>query len=218
MPDYSRGVIYTLRCLNDPNVYVGSTIQTLAVRMGGHRKHYYKNKVLGKNKEIVKDINDWKIELHELYPCLTKQELHRREGEVIREIGTLNKNIAGRTKKEYYIENADKNKEYYIENIDKIKENNKKYRIKNADKIKENEKEYRIENVDKLKEYFKQHRIENADKIKEKNKEYRIDNTDKIKEYKKEYYIKNADKRKKYRIENTDKTPKELQSKKEETI
>lgn len=29
------------------------------------------------------------------------QELNRREGEVIREIGTINKNIAGRTIKEY---------------------------------------------------------------------------------------------------------------------
>ena len=90
--------------------------------MGGHRKDYVKNKVLGQNKEIVKDINDWKIELHELYPCLTKQDLHRREGEVIREIGTLNKCIAGRNKKEWFIDNKDKMKEYfknnYIEKID----------------------------------------------------------------------------------------------------
>ena len=117
MPDYSKGVVYTIRCLNDPNIYVGSTIQPLSVRMGGHRKAYVKNKVLGFNKEIVKDINDWKIELHELFPCLTRQELHRREGEVIREIGTLNKNIAGRT-----------GKEYYIDNIETIKEKSKEYK------------------------------------------------------------------------------------------
>ena len=161
MPDYSKGVIYTIRCLNDPNVYVGSTIQPLSVRMGGHRSSYVKNKVLGLNKEIVKDINEWKIELHELYPCLTKQELLRREGEVIREIGTLNKCIAGRTTKEYRIENIDKKKEYDIRNADKIKEIHKEYYVNNIDKI----KEYLIKNDDKIKEYRKQY-----------NKEYHLKN------------------------------------------
>jgi hypothetical protein len=40
------------------------------------------------------------IELYEMYKCNTK-ELVKREGEIIRQIGTLNKNIAGRTLKEY---------------------------------------------------------------------------------------------------------------------
>jgi len=186
MPDYSKGVIYTIRCLNDPNVYVGSTIQSLSVRMGGHRKAYVKNKVLGFNKEIVKDINDWKIELHELFPCLTRQELHRREGEVIREIGTLNKNIAGRTEKEYYIDNKEKRneacKKYRIKNIDNIKKNMKEYHIKNIDKIKENY----IKNAEKHKQYL----IKNADKIKERRKKYLLKNVDKIKEQRKEYLLK----------------------------
>jgi len=76
--------------------------------MGGHRKAYEKNKVLGLNKEIVKDITEWKIELYELYPCNTNQELHRREGEVIRQLGTLNKCIAGRTQKEYCQDNFER--------------------------------------------------------------------------------------------------------------
>ncbi len=39
MPDYSNGKIYTMRCRNDnTNIYVGSTIQPLAVRFGGHKK------------------------------------------------------------------------------------------------------------------------------------------------------------------------------------
>jgi len=113
MPNYQLGKIYTIRSLSSPDIYVGSTIQSLAVRMGGHRKAYVQNKVLGKNKEIVKDISEWKIELHELYPCNTKQELHCREGEVIREIGTLNKCIAGRTHQERYREYKDKVKEAY---------------------------------------------------------------------------------------------------------
>ena len=157
MPDYSKGKIYTIRSLNDPNVYVGSTIQSLAVRMGGHRKSYEKNKVLGLNKDIVININDWKIELHELYPCNTNLELHRREGEIIRQLGTLNKQMAGRTIKEYRTDNAEKislqQKEYEKKNEVKIKELRKEYNKKNADKIKENREKNREKHIVYMKEY-----------------------------------------------------------------
>jgi len=204
MPDYSKGKIYTIRCLNDPNVYVGSTIQSLAVRMGGHRKAYVENKVLGLNKEIVTNIDDWKIELHELYPCLTKQELHRREGEIIRLLGTLNKQIAGRTVKEYRTDNAEKiflqQKEYAKKNEVKIKERTKKYRIKNVDKTKEYSKEYYIKNADKIKEYNKEYRIENDDKIKEKKNKYmkEYSSREEIKTREKEYREKNKEKHMQY--------------------
>jgi len=123
MPNYQLGKIYTIRSLSSPEIYVGSTIQSLAARMGGHRKAYVQNKGLGKNKEIVQDIFEWKIELHDLFPCNTKQELHRREGEVIREIGTLNKNVAGRNAKDRYQEYKIKIKEEYA-SIDRQNLNN----------------------------------------------------------------------------------------------
>ena len=123
MPNYQLGKIYTIRSLSSPDIYVGSTIQTLAVRMAKHRQDYKINISLGLHKEIVKDISEWKIELHELYPCNTRQELHRREGEVIREIGTLNKCIAGRTHQERYREYKDKVKEAYA-SIEREKLNN----------------------------------------------------------------------------------------------
>jgi hypothetical protein len=44
------------------------------------------------------NINDWYIELYEDFPTERKEQLNKREGVIIREIGTLNKNIAGRTK------------------------------------------------------------------------------------------------------------------------
>ena len=187
MVNYKLGKIYTVRSLTSPEIYVGSTCMILCKRMAVHRSNWKYNIVLGKNKEIVKDINEWYIELYENYPCNKVEELTQREGEIIREIGTLNKNIAGRTVKEYYIDNFDKIKEqkkqYFIENADKIKE----YNIKNADKIKERKKQKYLKNADKIKEQQKEYYIENADKI----KEYCIKNADKIKERKKEYYIKN---------------------------
>jgi hypothetical protein len=154
MPDYSKGKIYTIRCrTDDSKIYVGSTIQSLAVRFGGHKIHSKEEKK--KNMKLYVEVNnnwsDWYIELYENYPCSSREELHKREGEIIRLIGTLNYLIAGRDQKGWYDENVDKKHQYYIENIDKIKEQRKEYQIK---------------------EYQKEYRIENADKIKEKRKEY----------------------------------------------
>jgi len=153
MVNYQLGKIYTVRSLTSPEIYVGSTCMILCKRMAVHRNDWKRGKILGRNKEIVKDISDWFIELYENYPCNKLEELAQREGVIIREIGTLNKNIAGRTAKEYRIENADKIKQYLIENADKIKQ----YLIENADKIKEYKKEWHIENIDKIKEQKKKY-------------------------------------------------------------
>jgi len=163
--DYSKGKIYTIRSLTDDNVYIGSTIQSLSSRMTGHRSSYKRNKVLGLNKEIVKDINDWYIELYEMFPCNEKCELHKKEGEIIRLIGTLNKTIAGRTIKERYNDNIEKIKEYYIDNSEHFKEYGKEYYNNNI-------------------ETFKQKYINNSEKL----KQYYIDNAAKRKKYQLERY------------------------------
>lgn len=202
MPDYSKGKIYTIRNRNDDTkIYVGSTIQSLAVRFGEHKRKAKQEKYMNilLYKEVNNDWTNWYIELYENYSCSSKEELCKREGEVIRLIGTLNARIEGRDDKQYRIENADKIKEhkqqYYIENADQLKEKHKQYRIENADKI----KEYYIKNADKLKEKHKQYHIENADKIKEKAKQYYIENADKKKEYQQQYRIENTDKIKEYK-------------------
>ena len=224
MPDYSKGVIYTIRNKNDATkIYVGSTSQPLYKRFHQHKINCKKesNMNIKFYVEVANDWTNWYIELYENYSCNNKNELCKREGEVIREIGTLNSKIEGRDKKQYRLDNADKikeqKKEYYINNADKIKEHYidnadkiKQYRIENADKIKqyyidnadkilENKKEYYINNADKIKEQSKEYYINNADKIKEQNKQYRINNIDKIKEKNKQYYIENADKNKEQR-------------------
>jgi hypothetical protein len=56
--------------------------------------------------QYINDWNDWSLELYENYPRENKEQLNKREGEIIREIGTVNKTIAGRTHKEYYETNC----------------------------------------------------------------------------------------------------------------
>ena len=96
MPDYSKGKIYTIRCkTNNEYIYVGSTCKTLSQRIAGHR-HHSKTFPSTMFYPKIENWDDWYIELHEDYPCERKEQLAKREGEIIRQIGTLNQLIAGR--------------------------------------------------------------------------------------------------------------------------
>lgn len=76
--------------------------------------------------------DDCYIELLEDYPCNNKNQLHRREGELIREHDCVNKYVAGRNKAEYYQNNKEQisaqMKLYHQNNKEKILAR-KKHRI-----------------------------------------------------------------------------------------
>ena len=185
MPDYSLGKIYMVYPkVEDPDegdVYYGSTTNTLSRRMTEHRNKTQCKILFDKygNKNCF-------IELVEEYPCETREQLNKKEGEYIRANKCINKLVPGRTRKEWRTDNYDKlserDKQRYIDNRDKILEKQKKYRTENPDKILQYQKEYRTENADIIKEYRKQYYIENIDRI----KQYTIDNLDKISERKKQ--------------------------------
>ena len=171
--DYKNGKIYSIRSYQTEDVYIGSTCQPLFKRLYDHRnnyKRYLNNKYhYVTSFEIIK-LDDNYIELIELFPCNCKDELFKREGEIIREMDCVNKTIAGRSMKEYYENNKDKIKEYVKEyrenNKDKINEYNKDYRENNKDKI----NEYRKNNKDKMKEYQLNYYENNKNKINQKIK------------------------------------------------
>ncbi len=92
MPDNSKGQIYTIRNRNDDTlIYVGSTIQPLYKRFYYHKNDSRSDQYT--NMKLYLDVNNdwtnWYIELYENYSCNSKTELEKREGEVIRLIGTL---------------------------------------------------------------------------------------------------------------------------------
>ena len=119
MPDYSKGKIYTLRCrTDDALLYVGSTIQHLCDRQASHKRSSKaeKCKKCLLYRTINNDWDNWYIKLYEEYPCDNREQLCKREGEVIRLIGTLNSRIEGRTNKEWYNDNKEKKKKYYEDN------------------------------------------------------------------------------------------------------
>jgi hypothetical protein len=171
---YNSGKIYTIRSDSTDKYYIGSTTQPLSKRLYDHKndfKRYNEGKYCYISSfEIVK-FDDCYIELLENYCCNTREELHKREGELIREFKNeiINKCIPKRTDAEYRKENADKIKQYYKDNADKIKQLTKQYREANTDKI----KQYKKDNADKIKQYKKQYREVNKEKLKQYQIQYK---------------------------------------------
>ena len=80
MPNFQLGKVYSVRSLSRPElIYIGSTTQSLAKRMGQHRKA--SNKCA--SREIIA-IGDAYIELIENFPCANKEELSARENRHMR--------------------------------------------------------------------------------------------------------------------------------------
>ena len=118
---YSNGKIYKIISPSHPDlVYYGSTVQLLCQRMGGHRRNF--NKDMGcKSKEILQ-YDDAQILLVQKFPCTSKEELIAKESEYIRNNQCVNKDIPGRTFKEYYEDNKEKIQNYREKNKEKIQQ------------------------------------------------------------------------------------------------
>ena len=164
MPDYSKGKIYTIRCYNDTSlIYVGSTTQQLSQRWTDHKQHSTQDR--NKNRLIYKTIDEkgidsFYIELYEDFPCDNKQELQKREGEVMRHIATMNMVVPGRTVHEYQQDN----KEH-------LNENNRRYYHNNMEKLKERRKEYYENNKEKILEKVQKSYLKHRDEIRKKENE-----------------------------------------------
>jgi hypothetical protein len=121
MVNYQNAKIYRLVC-DDPNlVYYGATTKALCDRLSNH-----KSNCRCRAKQLF-DVGGVKIFLVEKFPCDSKEELNARERYYIENNECVNRNIPGRTKKEY-------NKQYREENKEHIKEHNKQYNEANKDK------------------------------------------------------------------------------------
>jgi len=157
MPNYQQGKIYKIVSNTDDDIcYVGSTTRPLLCqRMVEHRGNYkyWKNGKHGKTSsfELFEKygVANCRIELIEIFPCNSKDELTKQEAYYIRLLNCVNKFIPDRTKKEY----------------------SKKYREDNRDTILEKQKEYYDINKDTLLEYKKEYYDVNKETIAEKGKE-----------------------------------------------
>lgn len=141
MPDYQKSKIYKIVDANEEMVYVGSTVKTLSQRMSHHRSSFKSGPFTTSHNIFNKyGVENCKILLIENYPCSSKDELNKREGEYIKQLDCVNKMIPGRTSKEYYLDNKERIKEYQDINKEHIKEQHKIWCDDNKEHIKEYEK------------------------------------------------------------------------------
>ena len=148
MPDYQKGKIYKLWSPQgeEDEIYIGSTTDKLYKRKNQHKKKANNCK----SKILFEKYDDIRIELIEDYPCNSKAELEKKEGEYIRNNKCINTNIPDRKMKEYYLDNKERIQKYAENNKDKIAEYQKKYHEDNKEAVSEKKKEYYENN----KEYF----------------------------------------------------------------
>ena len=97
MPDYQKGKIYKIISNETDEVYIGSTTQTLSLRLGGHKRNYKKylnNKYSYTTSYNILKYDDVKIILIEECPCDNREQLLKREQYYIDNMDCINKNRA----------------------------------------------------------------------------------------------------------------------------
>ena len=140
MNKYNESKIYKIVDNTNGNIYVGSTTQTyLCQRLQGHVKNYKQYLKGAKNKYmtsfIILENRNYDILLLENVECNTKDELKVRERHYIETLKCVNKNIPGRSFKEYYDANPEYNKQRNKKYDEENKEKRQQYRMDNKDKI-----------------------------------------------------------------------------------
>jgi hypothetical protein len=136
MVNYGKSKIYKIQKIGgDSEIYIGSTTKDyLSQRMDKHRSNY-KYWKLRHGRFITSfklfdlyGVENCEIVLLESVNCNSKDELRAREGFYIQNNICVNKNVAGRSIKDY-------KKLYYETNKENIKEKVNKYNEINKEKI-----------------------------------------------------------------------------------
>ena len=154
MSKYQNGKIYKIVDVGYNKCYIGSTCEELSQRMARHRHSYNTYLKLNKNLErshLLFDefgIENCQIILVEAYPCNSREEFVRKEGEHIKTTECVNKYIAGRTVAEYESENKEQRlasnrvsmKKPYERNLEKFIRRAKDYYKNHTEEISQKDK------------------------------------------------------------------------------
>ena len=186
MNKYQNGKIYKIVDVGYSKCYIGSTTESLSQRMTRHRAAYLKylrdGRVKLKSTVIFDEYSpeNCKIELIELYPCDSRMELLRKEGEHIKCNTCVNKIIAGRTIQEYRQDNAEiisiKAKAYREQNYEHLKQ----LRDEKREYLNESNREYYKANKEQINEKHRQHYANNKDDINTKHRSHYEQNKEKV--------------------------------------
>ncbi len=178
MRDFKNGKIYSIRCFSNLDLlYIGSTCQQLSRRWNDHRKDSKtRNSLIYKIIRETGGIDNFYIELIENFPCDSLEQLNKREGEVMREIGNTTMNtlmagtFAGKTQAEY-----DKERSKTDHRIEYNKVYNSKYREEHVEELKTYMKDWYDKNKERQIADANQRYYKNKNEINENRKLNRVD-------------------------------------------
>ena len=138
--NYMQGKIYKIASKDTNKIYIGSTTASLDYRFYRHRQDYclYVNKLCSSkiySFELFDEvgIDQCYIELICEFPCDNAHELAAEEGkhQMLNLYNIVNRNIAGRTGKQYYQDKREsilnQKREYYKNNCETRKNYQNKY-------------------------------------------------------------------------------------------
>ena len=192
MPDCSKAKLYKIINSISNDLYIGSTTQRLCSRMSGHRQDCTQKK--SKEYPLYKNMKElgierFAIQLIEECPCKDRGESYKKEGEWIRnEQPTLNKQVAGRTHHQWYIDNKEhhnnKCKEYRMIHETQLSSNKKNYIEHNQEMIQQNNKELYENNKERILQQLRERVLCECGKYftkqyesRHKSSKYRLDKT-----------------------------------------
>ena len=189
MTDYKQGKIYAIRSPNTDKYYIGSTATTLC-------KRFYQHKTKSNDTssaEIIAFGNAY-IELIELYPCNSKMELNKREGELQREMKEMivNKYFAHRTPEQHKEEKKTYNAAYQAEHKEEIKA----YQAEHKEEIKAYQAAYQAEHKEEIKAKQAEYDANHKEEKKAYNAAYRVEHKAEKKARAKAYYAAKRDAKK----------------------
>ena len=147
---YHNSKIYAVKNTINDEIYIGSTTIALSRRMVKHRCDAKQRPELSHFYTYMNEqgIENFYIELVEKVKCEDIEELRKREGELIKEMGTLNQRVAGRTNKET-------TKIWSSSNRDRINEKRRERRRENPEKTKEDVQKHSKTHRERHKEELK---------------------------------------------------------------
>ena len=93
MPNYQNSKIYKIVDNKNKECYIGSTTKSLAERIAHHRYAYKNGMGSLKSFEMFDKygLENCKINLLMNYPCVSRRDLEKKEGEFIRNMECINK-------------------------------------------------------------------------------------------------------------------------------
>ena len=130
---FANSSIYKLTFGNSEHFYIGSTTRKLKHRLSCHKDMYINHDDDLFNMIMDSDLNEWKIELIEKFPCDNRNDLRKREQYFINLLKpTMNKNKA-------YVKNGNLKIDRQIRLNDLSQEKANRKQREKEDKIKQKE-------------------------------------------------------------------------------